>query len=655
VWSEIWDEVHDLFESIRLGGPPIYAEDAAFVVRRTDSATGDNTPNAWITFSLSPVRSERGDLIAFLNIATETTRRIIAEREREAARAEAERTEARLRDMFAQAPAFMAVLRGKDHVFEYANDAYYELVGHRELIGRAVFDALPEVRGQGFEDVLDGVLETGEAFVGRESPITVRRSRAEKAEQRYVDFIYYPITDADGTPSGVVAHGYDVTDHVLARREAQAARAEAEHANQAKSQFLANMSHEIRTPINAIMGYTDLLDANVGGALSEMQQDYVDRIRASSRHLLGLVNDVLDLSKIEAGEMRIALEETSMDKVADLSLQMIAPDAAAKGVKVTHESMCDDLNLIGDEHRVRQILLNLLSNAVKFTERDGSITVRCGASDVTESAVLGASGGPWVRVDVEDTGRGIAADELERIFQPFVQASEDRTRPRPPGTGLGLTISRRFARLMGGDLTVRSQPGAGSCFTLWLPRAGVPPRVHESSKWNRAESWPADPGEIPGLALLGKILLEKTEALETELVLRFRSDPEFPAATEADRSQLANHIAAFFATLAKMLTHMDEHGGEPALQKDGEDIMTMVADRHGRQRYRLGWQRGHLEREYQILHDVLDASLRREAADRTNDDLTPALGIVHRILDRAESSSLTAFDNARTDVVRNTA
>jgi PAS domain-containing protein len=148
VWSEIWPQIQPMFDQIENGGPPIYADDAPFLVLREDDPTDLKEPNAWFTFSLSGIRDERGELIAYLNIVSETTSRIRAERARELALKQAERAEARLREVFAQAPAFLAVLRGEDHVFEYVNSAYYQLVGHRELVGRPVWEALPEVRGQ---------------------------------------------------------------------------------------------------------------------------------------------------------------------------------------------------------------------------------------------------------------------------------------------------------------------------------------------------------------------------------------------------------------------------------------------------------------------------------------------------------------------------
>ena len=470
VWAEIWPEIKPMFEQIRAGGPSIYAEDAPFLVRRAGGDEGaDDGPNAWFTFALSAVRDEAGEIVAFLNIVSETTARIRAERAREEARAKAERAEARLRDVFAQAPAFMAVVRGREHIFEYVNEAYYQLVGHRELIGRPVFEALPEVRGQGFEDLLDNVLDTGEPFIGREVPVLVQRTPDGEPEHLFVDVVYYPIREADGTRSGVVAHGSDVTEHVLARREAQRATAAAEQANRAKSQFLANMSHEIRTPINAVVGYTDLLDAGVAGELSPPQQEYVTRIRESSVHLLDLVSEVLDFAKIEAGEMAVESAEVPIAQVIGSAVAIVSAEAAARDLALVEEWECDrSVRFLGAEQRTRQILLNLLSNAFKFTLPGGTVTLRCRTAKAPAPDSALQDRGPWIVVEVEDTGIGIPDQHIARIFEPFVQVEEGHTR-RAGGTGLGLSISRRLARMMGGDVTVRSAPGHGSVFALWLP------------------------------------------------------------------------------------------------------------------------------------------------------------------------------------------
>lgn len=406
----------------------------------------------------------------------------LADRRAEADRAQLVRAleleRSRLSDLFRKAPSFLAVLRGPQHVFERANDAYYELIGRRDIIGKPVAEALPEVRGQGFVEILEEVLVTGTPYVGREVSVQLARGGEGPPEERFVDFIYQPLTEADGTRSGIIAHGSDVTEHVHARREierllkeAESAQDAAEEANQAKSRFLANMSHEIRTPINAIIGYSGLLEEGVHGPLNEGQEAYLDRIKSSSTHLLGLVNEVLDLSKIEAGGMSVGRRRVPVRTTAQEALDLVLPQARAKAIQFPRELRCEpeDAAYSGDPDRTRQILVNLLSNAVKFTGREGRIEARSRVhtDPPPDTALEGA--GPWIAVAIEDTGVGMAAEELSRIFEPFVQV--DDTHTRQGGTGLGLTISRKLARLMGGDLTVRSRPGEGSSFTLWLQMA----------------------------------------------------------------------------------------------------------------------------------------------------------------------------------------
>jgi two-component system, cell cycle sensor histidine kinase and response regulator CckA len=245
--------------------------------------------------------------------------------------------------------------------------------------------------------------------------------------------------------------------------------AEAEAANRAKSEFLANMSHEFRTPMNAIMGYSSLLEMGVVGSLTDAQREQLRRIQASSKHLLGLIEDVLDLAKIEAGRIKVERVPTRTSNPVHAALEMIEPQAVEAGLQIVNRCRrAADLNFVGDNDRVRQILTNMLSNAVKFTEPGGTITVHCeGVYELPRGVRLEGSG-PWVRIAVEDTGIGIAAEQIDSVFQAFVQGESGPTRSRG-GTGLGLTISRRLARIMGGDLSVESTEGEGSCFTLWLP------------------------------------------------------------------------------------------------------------------------------------------------------------------------------------------
>jgi signal transduction histidine kinase len=194
----------------------------------------------------------------------------------------------------------------------------------------------------------------------------------------------------------------------------------------------------------------------------------VERIKASSRHLMGLVNDVLDLSRIEAGKITVSRANVPLGDTVQQAIEMVLPQARVKGVEVRSEFHCEgDVTYAGDADRTRQVLMNLLSNAVKFTPRGGRITSRCA---IRRRADAESEETKWVAIDVEDTGVGIDDAQLDRIFVPFVQLDDSSTR-NVGGAGLGLTISRQLARMMDGDLTVSNRPGEGACFTLWLKPA----------------------------------------------------------------------------------------------------------------------------------------------------------------------------------------
>ena len=239
------------------------------------------------------------------------------------------------------------------------------------------------------------------------------------------------------------------------------ARREADEANRAKGQFLAVMSHELRTPLNAIAGYAELIEMGLRGPVTAQQRGDLSRIQASQRHLLGLINEVLNYAKLESGAVRYVVEDVPLGEAVRGAEALIAPQARAKGIALGVRDCAPELVVRADAEKVRQVLVNLLTNAVKFTDRGGSIEVSCVAPH--------AGPHPAAAVLVRDTGIGIAADKLEAIFEPFVQVRADLTRTAE-GTGLGLAISRDLARGMGGELSAESAPGKGSTFTLTLPR-----------------------------------------------------------------------------------------------------------------------------------------------------------------------------------------
>jgi PAS domain S-box-containing protein len=247
----------------------------------------------------------------------------------------------------------------------------------------------------------------------------------------------------------------DATD---ARAVADHARHDAEDANAAKTQFLATMSHELRTPLNAIAGYVELLEMGLPGALTDQQRQYIARIKRSEETLLRLIQDVLSFAKLESGRLIFHFEDVPLNEFLQSFEAFITPRLLGKGLGYRIESCEPDIVARIDRAKVEQIVLNLLSNAVKFTDR-GEIVLGCSVQEHT------------FRFRIRDTGTGIRAEMLATIFEPFVQGDGSFTRA-VEGTGLGLSISRELARSMGGDITVESEVGTGSVFTLILPRVG---------------------------------------------------------------------------------------------------------------------------------------------------------------------------------------
>jgi signal transduction histidine kinase len=272
----------------------------------------------------------------------------------------------------------------------------------------------------------------------------------------------------------------DVRDHLAERERAErtlraseererSARGEAEHANAAKAQFLAMMSHELRTPLNAIGGYAQLMGLGLRGPVTAEQREDLARIDRSQRHLLSLINDILNFAKIEAGHVDLVLRPVALAEVLAGVEPLVAPQLRAKAQRYTDDSGGCDAVVRADPEKVRQVVLNLLSNAIKFTPARGSIEVRCRVE------------GGAAHVLVRDSGVGIPARQLGAIFEPFVQIGRNFSSEHQ-GTGLGLAISRDLARRMGGDITVESAPGRGTSFTLVLPLAGAAADAHRPNQ-----------------------------------------------------------------------------------------------------------------------------------------------------------------------------
>ena len=463
-WPEVWHINEPIYERV-YREDTVFIEDALFPIARTGELE-----DAWFSVSYTCVRDEAGSVGGMLVLVQETTERVRIGIERDQLLRELSVERIRIMDVFQHAPSFIAILVGPRLRFDSANDAFRRLVGVRELDGRALLDALPEAEGQRFMQELEQVMETGETWVGHDVEAMLQRKPEHPPEARYLDVVFHAMIDESGRRYGVVAHGSDVTDRVRARQEielllqqseraradAVMARSEAESASRTKGRFLTIMSHELRTPLNAIGGYAELMSLGIRGPVTDAQLEDLRRITASQRHLLGLINEVLDYAKIENGGIPFDTARVSAREAMLAAETLLATQARTKGVTMTCDVCAPDVALLADPVKLRQVLVNLLSNAVKFTEQGGRVDFWCVSQSGRTSFM------------VRDTGIGIAEDQLERVFEPFVQVRAEQARTQE-GTGLGLAISRELARGMDGDLTVESRLGHGSTFTLTLP------------------------------------------------------------------------------------------------------------------------------------------------------------------------------------------
>jgi len=422
------------------------------------------TWNAW-TFSVVGLLASAamGALLLLMSGRARRVHQLVQERtadlEQEVqvrARAEAllQDSERRWRQMFETAPIGV-VLTAADGAIRDVNPAFVALTGYTRarMLGRHVADFVlggerrhrpteaqdPSVRGSTSED-------------GR-----IKRLTRKDGSVRWIRLRVRSLDEAPDGESGTVAVLEDLTEH-LRLRSSERAREAAESANRAKTEFVSRMSHELRTPLNAMLGFAQLLELDRLAPLTDSQRQWARQIQQAGWHLLDMINDTLDLSRIEAGALSLSPQVLELDAVLHAVRAMMAPAAAERDVRIDVEPVPDALRVRGDDKRLRQILINLMSNAIKYNVPGGTVTV-----------VAARATGDTAEVSVTDTGPGMSEAQIAQLFQPFNRLGREQSAVE--GTGIGLVISQRLAGLMGGQLRAHSEPGRGMTFVLSMPLA----------------------------------------------------------------------------------------------------------------------------------------------------------------------------------------
>jgi signal transduction histidine kinase len=361
--------------------------------------------------------------------------------------AEAERQRSRLESLFMQAPACICVLRGADHVFELANPRYLELVGRRDIVGKPIRAALPELAEQAIMPVLDGVYTTGQPFFGNEYPVMLERNGA--LQECFFNFIYQPIYSPDRRVEGIAVIAFEVTNQVQALRRAEQLSRDLEATNQDLDQFAYAASHDLKAPLRGIASLSEWIEEGLAGKMELETQQQMRMLRGRVHRLEALINGILSYSR--ASRVREKTERVDMGQLLHECRDLLAPPPEARihiapGMPV----------LLAERAMLQQVFMNLLSNALKHAGRaDVRIDVAC------------ADAGAFHDFSVKDDGPGIALEYHERIWGMF-QTLE--ARDKVEGTGIGLAVVKKLVETRGGRVSLESAPGAGATFHVFWPK-----------------------------------------------------------------------------------------------------------------------------------------------------------------------------------------
>jgi signal transduction histidine kinase len=434
-WPEIWPIIFPQIEAVMTRGEASWHENQLVPIYRND-----RLEDVYWTYGYSPVYRPTGEIGGTLVVCTETTETILA-------RQLLQREMKRLADLFEQAPAFFAVLSGPDYVFEMINGPYQQMIGHRSILGKSVREAVPEAEGQGFVKLLDGVYQTGKAYVGRGIPIKLARTANHPLELRYLDFVYQPRREPDGSVSGIIVLGVDVTE----AKKTEQILLQSEKLN-AVGRLASSIAHEINNPLEAV---TNLIYLAQQAAIHPEAKQYLTTAEVELRRVSAIANQTLQFHRQSTNA-----EPVTAASLVDATLPLYQSRITNARVRIERRDRARrPVTCLDGE--VRQVLSNLIGNAIDaMSEKERRLFLRSRESTDWRT---GRSG---VTLTVADTGSGMSPDTIAHIFEPFFTTKGSK------GTGLGLWISREIIERHRGSLRVRSRQAgdcSGTVFALFLP------------------------------------------------------------------------------------------------------------------------------------------------------------------------------------------
>jgi signal transduction histidine kinase/CheY-like chemotaxis protein len=442
-WPEIWSIIGPQIDQVMRGDAATWHENALVPIVRH----GELQEVYW-TYSYGPIDEPAAPngVGGVLVICSETTQQVLAER-----RTAEERK--RFAQLFEMTPSFMTVLRGPQHVIEFANPGFMRLVKNRPILGQPVAEALPEIVEQGYLKLLDEVYSSGKAFSAAASTYTYQAKPDDPVETTYLDFVYQPMKDRDGAVTGIFVEGVDVTTRARAERALS-------DANRRKDEFLAMLAHELRNPLAPIRTAVEVILRSASDYEATLRA--AGLIRRQAGQLTRLVDDLMDISRISRGQIELKRETLQLSDVIEQAIETVAPLWSEKQHEISTKTVLEPLYVSGDRARLVQCFANVMANAAKYTAPGGRIGIHVSACDEK------------VRVAISDNGAGIAPEFMPQLFDLYAQS--DRTLDRAQGgLGIGLSVVKKLVEMHDGAVEARSEGlGRGSTFEFTLPRARPP-------------------------------------------------------------------------------------------------------------------------------------------------------------------------------------